>query len=262
MNINFHQLFDIIDDYAVDMLFDESVNNDSYETTIHAVKELIDPSPMTIRKSPYKKRFFFLTAILVLLISGFSFAFSDRGAILIDDSNRHLIEENEMGTVTIFDGNGDLTHGQPPRKINNNIWKTSSVVKKVEPGTINPKSISEFKTTYTKNGYVTPEIMFGNGDFIIFLNQNGSGWNLKKGDSIIFKVSEYESTYDEGQSIVYYQIINGTFLKNPVYQSDTPEQFFELTAETDGEYFICLACDSSKKIALKEGNIFIKQFSK
>lgn len=263
MKINYYQLFDVIDEYSVGMLMDTEITNDSYETTICDVKKLISSSTITVRKKTSRKLFILLAAVLVLMVGGLSFALNGRRAELIDESNGHLIGKTEMGTISIFDRYGNLRYGKPLDKNYDNIWKTSSIIKKVEVGISPPKSITEFKTIYESGKYITPEVMFNNGDFIIFTKENGDGWELEKGDSIIVSVNEYESEVNDGvgQSIVYFQIINGTFYKDSIFHSKTLEQKFELIAEKSGEYFICFGCNSSDRISLKTGEISIKKSS-
>lgn len=58
-----------------------------------------------------------------------------------------------------------------------------------------------------------------------------------------------------------FQIVDGTFHKEPVYYAKTLEQNFELISEKSGKYFICLGCNSASRISLKSGKICIKSAS-
>ena len=260
MKINYYQLFDVIDEYAVEMLIDTAPTNNSTETTIREVQKLVSSSTIAIRKKSFKKRHILLVAILILMTSGLSFALTDKGAELINNSNRHLIGKDEMGSIIPYEKDGKIVYEQSPNKRYEDVWKTSTIVKKIEPGTPSPSTIKEFETLYDNGEYITPEVMFSSGDFIIFTKENGDGWDLQKGDSIVVTINEYklESSNDTGQSIVYFQIVDGTIHKEPVYYAKTLEQNFELIAEKSGKYFICLGCNSASRISLKSGKICIK----
>ena len=152
-----------------------------------------------------------------------------------------------------------------PSEPNKDVWKYSSVVKRVEDDFLIPRSVTEFKTLYSDGKYITPEIMFANGEIVVFTKEDGSGWKLKKGDIIVVEINEYDSEVNYGknpgmgQGIAYFQIINGKFYKDKIHYGDTLEQRFELVAEKRGEYYIALGGNSSDHISLKEGSIYIKK---
>ena len=267
MKINYYQLFDVVDEYAVEMLMDTMPNNDSYQTTITEVKKMLENPTVIMKSKKTKKIYILLAATLVLIVGTIAFAFANSkgGAQLIDESNRHLIgKEDEMG-VSIFDKNGSLIEGQQLAAPNKDVWKSSSVVKRVESGFGIPRSVTEFKTSYSDGKYITPEIMFTNGEIVIFTKEDGTGWKLKKGDTIVVEMNEYNSEVNfgkdpgMGQGIAYYQIINGKFYKDTIHYGDTLEQRFELVAKKSGEYYISLGGNSSDHISLKEGSIYIKR---
>ena len=268
MKINYYQLFDVVDEYAVEMLIDTVPNNDSYQTTVTEVKKMLGNSTVISKNKKNKKLYILLAATLVLIVGTIAFANSKGGAQLIDESNRHLIgKEDEMGVI-IFDKNGNLVEGQIPTAPNKDVWKSSSVVKRVESGFVPPISVTEFKTSHSDGKYITPEIMFTNGEIVIFTKDDGTGWKLKKGDTIVVEISEYDSEVNfgkdpgMGQGIAYFQIINGKFYKDTIHYGDTLEQRFELVAKKSGEYYISLGGNSSDHISLKEGSIYIKKSDK
>ena len=95
-------------------------------------------------------------------------------------------------------------------------------------------------------------------DLVIFEKEDGSGWKLDKGETLVFQAQEYKSEVhrEKGQSIYYFYIRDGVILKGNVLTG--LNQTFELTAENAGEYYVCLLNTSSDPISLKEGSIFIK----
>lgn len=265
MKINYYQLFDVVDEYAVEMLIDKAPNNDSYQETISGVKKMLENSTAKTKVKKTKKLYILLAATLVLIVGTMAFANSKRGAVLIDESNRHLVGKEDEMAVTIFDKEGNVVDGQLPSEPNKDVWKSSSVVKRVESGFLIPRSVTEFKTSHKDGKYITPEIMFTNGEIIIFTKEDGSGWRLKKGDTLVVEMIEYDSEVNfgkgpgMGQGIAYFQIINGKFYKDVIHYEDTLEQRFELVAEKRGEYYICIGGNSSDHISLKEGEICIKR---
>ena len=123
-----------------------------------------------------------------------------------------------------------------------------------------PNTITEFAVTGDSGRYTTPEIIFGNNDLVIFEKEDGSGWKLDKGETLVFQVTEYESeiNWGRGQIISFYYICNRDILKGKTEPRKALDQTFEITAEKDGEYYICLLGASSDPISLKEGSIVIK----
>lgn len=57
---------------------------------------------------------------------------------------------------------------------------------------------------------------------------------------------------------MYFYICNGEISDGKSEPRKTLNQTFEITAEKDGEYYICLLGVSSDPISLKEGQIIIK----
>ena len=121
-----------------------------------------------------------------------------------------------------------------------------------------PNTITEFAVTGDSGRYTTPEIIFGNNDLVIFEKEDGSGWKLDKGETLVFQAHEYKSELhrEKGQSIYYFYTRDGVILKGNVLTG--LNQTFELTAENAGEYYVCLLNTSSDPISLKEGSIVIK----
>lgn len=261
MKINYFQMFDLVDEYAVEMLISEETAEGAYETTIHGVYELMGITSTTVKKMSSKKKWILLVAAVFLMTGGLAFASSDGGARLIDEFNRYLIGKVEKGTGIIYENEDSLIESVEKNQMNYDVYKTSSVIKVVEKGMMPPKSVMEFETICSEGKFITPEVMFSNGDFVIFTNTDNNGWYLEEGDLLGIEVNEYKSEVNDGagQSIVYYLIVNGVLMKDSVYAGNTLEQRFELNIEKDGEYLICLGCNSSDRISLKEGNIYVRK---
>lgn len=124
-----------------------------------------------------------------------------------------------------------------------------------------PKSITHFAVKGNGNSCTTPEIIFDNGVMVIFTKEDGSGWHLKKGETLVFESTEYPSeinavTPDKGQCVGFYYVFNNTLMRKSDTSLRELDLKYELTAEQDGEYYICLIGASSDPISLMEGKIY------
>lgn len=91
---------------------------------------------------------------------------------------------------------------------------------------------------------------------VILKKEDGSGWNLKKGETLQVQLDLYPSeiNYGSGQGIIYQYIYNGKLMKE-VYSETDLSQNYELKAAKSGEYYICLAGASSDPITIEYGKI-------
>lgn len=266
MNISFYDLFDCIAEEVVELLeehgcyTEKTVDSYSVDATIQNVMSLISKESTAFKVKPKRtKIWFLLAAVFIVMISAISFGASDRGAELITDTNRHLVGKNGIGSVVIMDSEGNIIEGKLASIPGNEVWKTSTVIKSVKGDLLPPHSITEFPTKKVDDKYVTPEIIFDNGDMVIFTKEDGSGWNLKKGEKIEFIVEEYPiESFKKGQAIGYWIVRNGKLLTDSLQVcTDTVNQGYEFTAEKRGKYYICFMNSSSDPISLKEGKIVV-----
>lgn len=267
MIISYYDLFDCIAEEAVDLLEEQGCNTeeitDNYqaETAINNVMNLISKEPTVCKVKPKRtKMWFLLAAVFIVMMSAISFGASNRrGAELITDLNRHLVGKNGIGSYVIIDAEGNIIEGELGTSPEDEVWKTSTVIKSVKGELSPPYSITEFSTKKVGDKYVTPEIIFDNGDMVIFTKGDGSGWKLKKGEKIELVVEEYPIEYrGKGQAIGYWIVRNGKLLAESLQGfEDTVDQRFEFVAERRGEYYICFMNGSSEPISLKEGKIVV-----
>lgn len=91
---------------------------------------------------------------------------------------------------------------------------------------------------------------------VILKKEDGSGWNLKEGETLQVQLDLYPSeiNYGGGQGIIYQYIYNGK-LMNEVYSETDLSQNYELKAAKSGEYYICLVGCSSDPITIEYGKI-------
>lgn len=97
---------------------------------------------------------------------------------------------------------------------------------------ISPNSITEFAVSGDAGQYITPEIIFGNNDLVIFEQEDGSGWELNEGETLMIQATEYEAETNggNGQGIMYFYICDGEILDRKSEPRKELNQTFELTA--------------------------------
>ena len=258
MKITYNDMFDNISDVAFDVLEENHIFNDETDDMFSSDKTCKDVTDMIhnqkiIRKRRFAVRSVLLAAALAAMASMLAIA-HDYGAALIDDSNRHLVGKESYMSYTIIKADEELPPAEAPSDA---VWERAPLIKS-HKNVDTPNTITEFAVTGDSGRYTTPEIIFGNNDLVIFEKEDGSGWKLDKGETLVFQAHEYKSELhrEKGQSIYYFYIRDGVILKGNVLTG--LNQTFELTAENAGEYYVCLLNTSSDPISLKEGSIVIK----
>ena len=258
MKITYNDMFNDISDVAFDVLEENHIFNDETDDMFSSDKTCKDVTDMIhnqkiIRKRRFAVRSVLLAAALAAMASMLAIA-HDYGAALIDDSNRHLVGKESYMSYTIIKADEELPPAEAPSDA---VWERAPLIKS-HKNVDTPNTITEFAVTGDSGRYTTPEIIFGNNDLVIFEKEDGSGWKLDKGETLVFYALEYKSELhrEKGQSIYYFYIRDGVILKGNVLTG--LNQTFELTAENAGEYYVCLLNTSSDPISLKEGSIVIK----
>ena len=209
-----------------------------------------------VRKRHFAIKSVLLVAALAAMSSILAIA-HNYGAALIDDSNRHLVGKGLHGEGQIIGADEEI---EVPDEPSDGIWETTARIKSYKNVSISPNSITEFAVSGDAGQYITPEIIFGNNDLVIFEQEDGSGWELNEGETLMIQATEYEAETNggNGQGIMYFYICDGEILDGKSDPRKELNQTFELTAEKSGEYYICLLGVSSDPISLKEGKIVIK----
>lgn len=284
MKVSYYDLFDMIAEDAGKLLSQAEQSpihpeNYSPDNTITAVREKIKGTE-SHKKRAHKNTFrlrLLIAAVILLSLSGIAFAayqyelFRD-GAALITDENRDLVgKEMHNLTASVYDKDGNLVSGPglAPEPTLEDVMKETDIIKDIEPaaGTNEPfplpHSVTHFAVKENGNSCTTPEIIFDNGVMVIFTKENGSGWHLKKGETLVFESTEYPSeinavTPDKGQCVGFYYVFNNTLMRKSDTSLRELDLKYELTAEQDGEYYICLIGASSDPISLMEGKIYVR----
>lgn len=261
MKISYNDMFTNISDVAYEILEENDMFNDETDDMFSSDRTCKDVTDMIHDQKIVRKRHFAIKSVLlVAALAAMSFILAiahNYGAALIDDSNRHLVGKGLHGEGQIIGADEEI---EVPDEPSDGIWETTARIKSYKNVSISPNSITEFAVSGDAGQYITPEIIFGNNDLVIFEQEDGSGWELNEGETLMIQATEYEAETNggNGQGIMYFYICDGEILDGKSEPRKELNQTFELTAEKSGEYYICLLGVSSDPISLKEGKIVIK----
>ena len=230
MKISYNDMFTNISDVAYEILEENDMFNDETDDMFSSDRTCKDVTDMIHDQKIVRKRHFAIKSVLLVAalaaMSSILAIAHNYGAALIDDSNRHLVGKGLHGEGQIIGADEEI---EVPDEPSDGIWETTARIKSYKNVSISPNSITEFAVSGDAGQYITPEIIFGNNDLVIF-----------------------------EQGIMYFYICDGEILDGKSEPRKELNQTFELTAEKSGEYYICLLGVSSDPISLKEGKIVIK----
>ena len=235
MKISYNDMFTNISDVAYEILEENDMFNDETDDMFSSDRTCKDVTDMIHDQKIVRKRHFAIKSVLLV-------------AALVAMSSILAIAHNYGAEIEVPDEPSD------------GIWETTARIKSYKNVSISPNSITEFAVSGDAGQYITPEIIFGNNDLVIFEQEDGSGWKLNEGETLMIQATEYEAETNggNGQGIMYFYICDGEILDGKSEPRKELNQTFELTAEKSGEYYICLLGVSSDPISLKEGKIVIK----
>lgn len=276
MKLSMYEAFDLIAEEAVELLAEydrtgDAVHEYSAETTIRAV---LGNRKKAVKKHSWKRtwKVCLLAAVLIMTaVSSISFSrFRGNmrridGAELVDETNRDLVGKEMTVIPTIQDAEGNIVnaeelyeaYGDPdPDQFN---WRVSSVIRRVQKGAFIPRTIDEFAVREADGEFRTPEVIFENGAMVIFTKEDGSGWHLKKGETLRMDVEEYpsEDGFGNGQGIMFCFIFKGMLMERHEPQNGL-ELSLALTAKKEGEYYFGIVGASFDPITFKEGKIYVE----
>lgn len=278
MKITYYDLFDLIAEDAGILLAqsEDSVIRpdlcDINETVCSVMKRAGQPCRSGIKKKTQKRKRIvrlLIAAVVILSASGIAFAayqyeLSKDGAALITDENRDLIGKDAYMEGTVYDKYGNWVSGPlpAPEPALQDILAGSRIITGASDTDTNmlPNSISYFPTEQENAWAVTPEVIFENGSMIVFTKADSSGWHLSAGDTLVFKAEEYplDREPNKNQIVGFCHVFNHKLINDDIFPLADSDLKYELTAEKDGEYYICLINGSSEPISLKEGKIYIR----
>lgn len=198
--------------------------------------------------------------IIVMSVPCYAFVtkYLDRAAV-VDDSNRHLVgKEVQSDYYIVYDGEYYTdSYGNSATEIDdliNDKPVSSRLITDIEAEPLDPSSYTEIRPqTVRGKSTVYPELIMVNNSVCILTKENGSGWELEKGDVIIYGYEKIKSEVVETQALNIGVIQNGVMKEPIVFRNESG--VFTFTAEEDGKYFIYLHSASSDYQTIKEGII-------
>lgn len=162
----------------------------------------------------------------------------------ITEQNRHLIGKETLNDEsTTSDSITNLLKDK-----NNN-----DIVRNIDKDILEPSSIEVFKGEKKSNIYITPEIITINGSINIFTKEDGTGWELNSGDSLIYHFEKYKSEAVKNQVSIIGYIKNGQLVKGENF--DKLSGTYTISADEKGTYYIYILNCSSDSISFKKGSI-------
>lgn len=219
-----------------------------------------------INKKTFRYKRILKTVCLILLITiipvpvkaAINFIFTQ--TTLLNDSNRNLIGteiidknyivysngtyKNAKGDVVDFDELSKYQEKLPDNRIINEVRLENFL----------PSSIVEIVTSnISKDSYNLPEIMLVNSSVCVLTKEDGTGWNLKKGDTLEYNFEKYKSNISAKQTLIVGYVKDGVMYSGQSF-IDLKDSYV-LKAEDDGEYYVYLLSASSDYLTLKDGQL-------
>jgi hypothetical protein len=179
---------------------------------------------------------------------------------VVDDSNRSLIGTEIYSKNYFIYKDGVYTNAQGEvvdldklRKAQEGIPE-NRIINEIQIENYSPSSIIEVIIEKAdKNSYSTPEIILTNNSACILTKEDGSGWNLEKGDTLEYNFEKYKSRVVPRQNLVIGYVKDGIMYQWESYQELSDS--YVLKAQEQGEYFIYLLSASSDYLTLKQGEL-------
>ena len=220
-----------------------------------------------INKQAFLYKKLFQTACLTLIIC-FLVPITAKAAIdlilmhsaVVDDSNRSLIGTEIYSKNYFIYKDGVYTNAQGEvvdldklRKAQEGIPE-NRIIDEIQIENYSPSSIIEVIIDKAgKNSYATPEIILTNNSACILTKENGSGWNLEKGDTLEFNFEKYKSRVVPRQNLGIGYVKDGIMYPWESYQELSDS--YVLKAQEQSEYYIYLLSLSSDYLTLKQGEL-------
>ena len=202
MKISYNDMFTNISDVAYEILEENDMFNDETDDMFSSDRICKDVTDMIHDQKIVRKRHFAIKSVLLVAalaaMSSILAIAHNYGAALIDDSNRHLVGKGLHGEGQIIGADEEI---EVPDEPSDGIWETTARIKSYKNVSISPNSITEFAVSGDAGQYITPEIIFGNNDLVIFEQEDGSGWELNEGETLMIQATEYEA--DQNNSAIF-----------------------------------------------------------
>ena len=282
MKISFYELFDLMAEEALELLSEDTPDSEtqsSSEATINGVLEMISQKerPHVFKKKKMIRRLL-LVAVIGIGVSAAAVAVANQPIILngvllrigaeeINDANRAYVGKRlRVDDVTVMSEeelrkeDASRLKKQKKQEIQYEIPDFINSIESEEH--LLPYTMDTFEAEKKDGYYKTPEVIFTHNAMVIFTKEGNRGWKLKKGQTLHFEVEEYPSEENwkgGGQCIIYMYVWNGKLMNQ--YREDCGRnellQKYDLQAEKDGEYYLCLIGASFDSTSIKNGRLYV-----
>ncbi|MHB8128908.1 MAG: hypothetical protein ACYDEX_07915 [Mobilitalea sp.] len=180
---------------------------------------------------------------------------------VVDESNRSLIATEIIAKNYIIYKNGTYTNAEGEvidldklRKAQEGIPE-NRIIKEIQIDNYSPSSIIEVIVDKAGNhSYSSPEIILINNSACVLTKEDGSGWNLDKGDTLEFNFEKYKSSVVSQQNLIIGYVRDSVMYQGEAYYQQLSASY-ALKAQDKGEYFIYLLSASSDYLTLKQGEL-------
>lgn len=169
---------------------------------------------------------------------------------LITEANKKELEQESWFEPSVYQGDekeNSLFESNIP---NNRLFSASD-----ERTFFN--SVTEFSVIQSDNtnNFITPEFICYNGNVVCFTRQDGSGWELKSGETLTISLPKYDSDAKKICQITY--IKNNVYYSNNDVYTDATVAENIITADEDGIYYPCIMNWADNSISFHSGSIKI-----
>lgn len=131
------------------------------------------------------------------------------------------------------------------------------IIKEIQINDFSPSSIIEIITDKDDtSSYSTPEIILVNNSVCVLTKEDGSGWDLEKGDILEYHFDKYPSSVVDRQTLLIGYVKNNVMYEGEIYRQLSGS--YTLDVQEKGEYFLYLLSASSDYLTLKQGEIYLK----
>lgn len=219
-----------------------------------AILERLQELPKTQRRKISVKIAVVAAAIFAMMLSALTVNAATGGklfgAMLLNKENRHIANEPNYASMQEVPAATEIPVYEKRALISN-------IINEDQLQTILASSVTNFALEKNNGKFTIPEILTGNGDFVIFTKTGETGWRLKRGEklSIQFNLDLTTNKYSDpiGEFMEVGYIKNGIPIKGLFNKAE--EFSYTLTADADGEYYFYTENLSAGKIIIATGNI-------
>jgi hypothetical protein len=179
---------------------------------------------------------------------------------VVDDSSRSLIGTEVIDKNYIIYKNGTYINAKGEVIDLDKLSKAQEgipenrIIKEIQIDNYSPSSIVEVIVDKVgDHSYSSPEIILFNNSACVLTKEDGSGWNLDKGDTLEFDFEKYKSSVVNQQNLIIGYVRDGVMYQGETYQQLSAS--YALKVQDKGEYFIYLISASSDYLSLKQGEL-------